>query len=60
MQNLFLDFKKELIIAGKVLKLDNKTLKRISTPEKIISKTINFKGKKIKAYRVQFNSTLGP
>lgn len=60
MPNPFLNFKKGLVSAGKILKLDNKTLKRLSTPEKVITIKFNFKGKKIKGYQVQYNSALGP
>ncbi|MBU2595826.1 glutamate dehydrogenase, partial [Patescibacteria group bacterium] len=60
MQSPFLNFKKELVSAGEILKLDQKIIKRLSTPEKVITVNFNFKGKKIKGFRVQYNSALGP
>ncbi len=60
MPSAFVNFKKELVMAGEILKLDNKIIKKLSTPEKVITVNFKFKGNKIKGYRVQYNSTLGP
>ncbi|TSC91267.1 MAG: glutamate dehydrogenase, partial [Candidatus Berkelbacteria bacterium Licking1014_96] len=60
MNNPFFNFKKELVRAGGILKLDKKIIKRLSTPEKVITVNFNFKGRKIKGFRVQYNSALGP
>lgn len=58
--NPFNNLKKEIDKAAVFLNLDKKVIRILKTPEKIISTTFNFKGKKIKGYRVQYNSALGP
>lgn len=60
MNNPFQNFIAEVKKAGRILDLDKKTIKRLVTPEKIIKANLNFKGKKIKCFRVQHNSALGP
>ncbi|MCX6811403.1 MAG: Glu/Leu/Phe/Val dehydrogenase, partial [Candidatus Berkelbacteria bacterium] len=58
--NPFMGLKEEIDKAAKILNLDSKIVRRLETPERIISTILNFKGKKIKGYRVQYNSALGP
>lgn len=58
--NPFMGLKEEIDKAAKILNLDSKIVRRLKTPERIISTILNFKGKKIKGYRVQYNSALGP
>jgi glutamate dehydrogenase/leucine dehydrogenase len=58
--NPFNNLKSEIDKAAGFLNLDKKVIRILKNPEKIISTTFNFKGKKIKGYRVQYNSALGP
>lgn len=61
----FGDYLKNLKEAGELLKLSPSVVKELSTPNRIINKTISVKrdnGKtvKLRAYRVQFNNARGP
>jgi glutamate dehydrogenase/leucine dehydrogenase len=58
--NPFNNLKSEIDKAAKFLNLDKKIVDSLKNPEKIIAVNINFKSKKIRGYRVQYNSALGP
>jgi len=63
--NPFLDFKKTLVETAGFLAINKRLTKKLIKPEKILHKKIKFKldsdkTKTAEAYRVQYNSSLGP
>ncbi len=61
MKTIFENIQESILEAGKRLSLDERIIKQITTPHKIIEDTVNVPSiGDVDIYRVQFNNVLGP